>query len=644
MKVLAEQDIDLFYQGLMCAGLHKGLRSVLLFDTDFEAIDAIIPLFAEILKIGTQAQLEIVKLPAAPSDDDLWGNFALKPDSNDRKQGIKRGLSIIWREGLLTRNRIKKHHMLAVIPDLSRINLPISRACIMLMDTPTAGLQRHGQEHVWKPDITWLAACDRDKIGTVSEHLLDRFALRLFSPSFKRENHVSNIRQWLEDADNSSARTNHIPRNILSQIKERMEKAGQHESVSFSSDALQRILKHFFPKGSTSGVRREVTLARMSLALACLDFSDNVTAKHVEKAAEIIWLPDIPRVLDNSKKKSEPEHETEKKEKLDRARVDNFGEPEIGIVDDSTSITDDSPLHDPEPQISEPEILPPHPVRDRSPYPEDTAQVEREQFSLRLPVRRRGAVLDDRGVIIGVQPTCTLHDLALVPTIVEAAIFQNIRRKNDETLPKDRLVISPVDLRSYRRESKPDLMLILVIDYTCLKDCKWEDKLLPHLRWAYVNRASICIIQVGADTDENELRAKKVTANTILSPVINEALEAKPGKATPLAHGLDLAYHTIQQNKLHGREHITHTRLVVITDGRGNVPLQASIEEKIEDKRPVNREGIDDVLEIAHKIFDLKKVLSIVIDPKPRYYAELPVMLADAMGAVREPVDPSDDL
>ncbi|KPA17575.1 magnesium chelatase [Candidatus Magnetomorum sp. HK-1] len=643
MKEWDEQNIDHFYQGLICAKLHKGLRSILLLDADFETIDTIIPLFTEILKIGAQSQLEIVKLPSSPSEDDLWGNIIPKSDSKDRKQGTGNGLSVIWREGLLTWNRIKNNHLLIVIPDLARINLSISRACIMLMDTPVTVMQRHGQEHIWKPNITWLAACDRDKIGRVSEHLLDRFSLRLSPPPFKKEKNISKIIQWLDSTENLFTGSNHLPEDVLYYIKDKLKSAEYHYPVSFSSEAIQRILKYYFPEGSTLGVRRELTLARMSQALARLDLSTGITVKHVIKAAEIIGLPDIPQDFDDSEKEPQTDLEPEKNKEPSRDRENGVREPETAIPEDSASIFDDPPTYDPEPQNSEPEAFPPHPMLDKSPYPEDTAPVEREQFSLRLPIRRHTAVSDDRGIIMGIQSTSTLHDIALVPTIIEAAIFQNIRRKNNETLPKDRLVISPADLRSYLRESKPDRMLILVIDFTCLKDCKWQDKLIHHLRWAYVNRASVCIVQVGADTDENELKAKKVTAKTILSPAINNALESRPGKATPLAHGLDLAYHTIQQSRLHGRGHVTQSRLVVITDGRGNVPLSASQDGKIEDKRPVNREGIDDALEIAHKIFDLKKVLSTILDPQPRYHAELPIMLADAMGAVRELVDLDED-
>jgi magnesium chelatase subunit D len=174
-------------------------------------------------------------------------------------------------------------------------------------------------------------------------------------------------------------------------------------------------------------------------------------------------------------------------------------------------------------------------------------------------------------------------------------------------------------------------MLTLVLDYTCLQECNWQEALLPYLQWAYVERASVCLVQVGAVDAQDELRAEKREADNILVPHIRNRLEIERGKATPLAHGLDLALQTLRHVLQHGRSAVHQSVLVVISDGRGNVPLEASRAGRV--VPPVGKRGIEDALQVARQIEALKGVESVVLNPQPKYYADLPVKLAQALGA-----------
>ena len=122
----------------------------------------------------------------------------------------------------------------------------------------------------------------------------------------------------------------------------------------------------------------------------------------------------------------------------------------------------------------------------------------------------------------------------------ESAKFCSVRRQLDSG-EEQRLVIWSSDLRQYRRLPMPETLLILVIDYTALRKCAWDDALSPHLEWAYTSRAGVALIRVGAAGADHELRAERIMGRSLLAPQIGAALEANPGKATPLAHGLDLA-------------------------------------------------------------------------------------------------------
>jgi magnesium chelatase subunit D len=71
--------------------------------------------------------------------------------------------------------------------------------------------------------------------------------------------------------------------------------------------------------------------------------------------------------------------------------------------------------------------------------------------------------------------------------------------------------------------------------------------------------------------------------------------------------------------------------LVVVTDGRGNVPLAVSHGSQL--VYPVKNKGIEDAIEAARRIQGLSKVESFVLNPTPKHYSDLPVNLARALGA-----------
>jgi magnesium chelatase subunit D len=92
-----------------------------------------------------------------------------------------------------------------------------------------------------------------------------------------------------------------------------------------------------------------------------------------------------------------------------------------------------------------------------------------------------------------------------------------------------------------------------------------------------------------------------------------------------------LALQTLRQALQQGRSTIQKAVLVVISDGRGNIPLEASKSGKVE--FPVGRKGIDDALQAAQQIAELKGVEAVVLNPQPKHYSDLPVKLALALGA-----------
>ena len=80
-----------------------------------------------------------------------------------------------------------------------------------------------------------------------------------------------------------------------------------------------------------------------------------------------------------------------------------------------------------------------------------------------------------------------------------------------------------------------------------------------------------------------------------------------------------------------GSTAVDEATLVVVTDGRGNVPLAAS--QLGTPPEFAGRSGVRDALDAARAIRALHRVRSVVIHPGLELHGHLAAMLAEALGA-----------
>jgi hypothetical protein len=71
--------------------------------------------------------------------------------------------------------------------------------------------------------------------------------------------------------------------------------------------------------------------------------------------------------------------------------------------------------------------------------------------------------------------------------------------------------------------------------------------------------------------------------------------------------------------------------LVVVTDGRGNVPLELGADLTV--RETVGRVGVNDAQTVANAIRSMAAVETFLIDPEPELYPELVSELGRALGA-----------
>jgi magnesium chelatase subunit D len=513
-----------------------------------------------------------------------------------------------------------------LIPDLARISLAGARAAVEQVGAEVAVLERDGESALWRPSLAWVARLARVEVGELSPHLLDRFALRVTVPAGAAADRVAEILAGAEPSGPSSVAEPSLPLDLLARLE------ALPTRLPYAASALLCRVLTFFPARETPGSRRPLALVRFARALAWLDGDSEVFPGHVAEAARLVGLADPAHVAPASPPAATPESLPQETpaEPAPATMPASFAAPvpvKAPVAEAGPATLGQEPvLPDPE-QVFPVALLPP-------PYPEDTEPPAREAYPLQIPPLHDRNPAGSGGVPIGTRRAHDLRDLAVVSTVLQAAKFQRVRPSRPSG---GGFRVTPADLRAYRRIPVPRQVLGLVLDYTALADCRWQEALLPHLTWAYVSRASVCLVQVGARGAPEPLRAEQFTARNLLSPRVRAALEAAPGTATPLAHGLELAARALRRAFQQGRSHIRSGILVVVTDGRGNVPLEASLTGVLEGR--VMRQGVDDAIRAARPLATFNELTRVLLHPNPQQYPHLPLELAEAMGARAEAME-----
>ncbi|MFE9878983.1 magnesium chelatase [Streptomyces sp. NPDC005784] len=569
-------DVRRLERAFRCAALDPALSGVLLFDLEPRLVRPVAGLFAAILgEPGPPAAR--IPLGAATRDEELW--------TTSRLERQRDGIAFTVVPGPLV--AAAGPPPLAVVPDLAHLSFAGTRAAVQLLGADVVCVEQPGLRLLDRPRARWLAVCRSEDAGRVTPHLLDRFALRLAVPGLRTV-----PAEWPH-------KTPSVPGAL---------------AVS-TDEAVTRVQEIV---GPGAGPRRSLALARLARALATLGGQREVTAAHCDEAARLIGLritetPQASDRTDDGTPRPPPPPLPPPGDTAPRgARSEKRPRP-----------ADEAPLLASGPAQG---VGPAPGAPAGTPYPEDEAAALREFTPLRNPWQRRSGPGSARGAVVGTRRARDLRDLALVRTVREAAMHQRVRGHTEFT-------VTPVDLHSNIRAPAPERLLTLLLDHTCRGDWDWQDALTPFLQWAYTTRAALHVVEVGGADARDELRAESFAARGVLDPRVLAALYRAKGRATPLAHGIEQAGRALRQAfRLQGSA-LAEAWLVVVTDGRGNVPLRASHTGRL--RGPVGAQGVEDSLAAAAPLaaLDRGRLRVAVVDAARTPYGDLPFALAETLDA-----------
>jgi magnesium chelatase subunit D len=573
---------------------------------------------------------EVVSLGASQGDDDLW--WVPEPVGADGKfQFVMVPGPLVDVPGGPPRT--------VIIPDLARASLAIVRAAVTIIGADTAVADRYGRHISWRPRTRWLAACASSDLSRLSPHLLDRFCVRVDASGLSHSGpgHAAMLAavygndsaaSWddavlldfrpppVTDRWRETPKLPHMPREAI-------------EAVMAVIDATAGIAE--------ADVRRDLALARVARALALLGSYDTVRDEHVLSAAAVMGLAQVnPRDTAGALRQGR----SPSSDGNDPGSSPDGGADIRGLATAAEAAscaadgtTDEAAMAGNEPTA--PVLLDPVVPSDLlqpGAHPEDAPGALAEYASLRETWQLERAPRAMRGQVGGIEPTQSPSDIAVVPTAFEAAKFQALRRKRSLRM-RPGLIVFGSDLRRYRYLPRPDTAVVLVLDHTCRHEWDFALALAPYLRWAYVRHALLSVVEFGHQGAPNELRASTYRASSVLDRRVTMSLDRLPGRATPLAHGLDTAVQEMRRHLRQAEVIPEKSWLIVVSDGRGNVPLEASQRGHVSGL--VGREGVTDALSAARAVRGLQGVHKVVLAPPTlTYYARLPFDLADAMGAI----------
>jgi len=516
--------MDVAKQALLLLAVNPALAGVAIAAPVGSGKSTLARAFAALLPAGTP----FVELPVGATEDSVLGGLDLEATLAAGRRVIARGLLARAHGGVLYADGL---------------NLLDERAIAHLISALSDGVvrvERDGLSEVHPARFLLVGTYDPVE-GEVRRGLLDRIGLIVpLLPQTGERERAEVVRRNLAHPPNGDAE------DETTMLRAMIADAREHlPTVHIAEEQMQALVQTALSLG-VEGNRADVFAVQAALAKAALDGREAVDDDDLKLAVRLVLLPRATRMP------AQEAPEQRERETTPHAQGDQPGDPNTPAPAQATL---------------EELLL-------------EAAAVDLPAGLLDLPFagkRRshggsRGAALSSRRgrFVRAVAGDPRGQRIALLPTLIAAAPWQKVRRA--ERNVGARLDIRREDIRVKRFRDKAGTLYIFVVDASGsmainrMREAKGA--VVRLLQDAYVHRDQVGLIafrgqqaQVLLEPSQSVERAKR-------------ALDVLPtGGGTPLASALLAAWRMAQQARARGIAQVT---LVLMTDGRGNVPLRAA--------------------------------------------------------------------
>ncbi|MHA1594327.1 MAG: magnesium chelatase subunit D family protein [Candidatus Baldrarchaeia archaeon] len=497
---------------------------------------------------AVKRKVRIVNLPLNATADRVVGSL-------DIKRAIKEGIKALEPGLLAEANR--------GILYIDEVNLLDDYVADILLDAAASGVnvvEREGIS-VAHPAKFILIGTMNPEEGELRPQLLDRFGLQVEVEEIRdprlRVEIIRRVEEFENDPLSFLKKYEHKQRDLRDKIERARELL---KNVEISEDLLLAIAEICI-KLEVASHRAEITVTRTAKTIAAFDGRKNVREEDIIEALELA----LPHRL----RKRPFERPQIRQEDIEKVSEEVFGSKKLRSRKDFDSNNDDQDEKTKrnsnndrnfivfdigsEPTI----ILPGNTPLCSGPRVRRTGR--------RLKAKGNGK----RGVYVSytIPRNGDVDDIAIDATIRAAALKSPERRKyrNDVAV-----IIEDEDIREKIRRQKLRSLILLVVDASgsmaALRRMEAaKGAAMAILRDAYIHRDKVCFIEFhGTD------------AQVLLPPTDNLELAAEilkelpTGGKTPLSAGIAKAIEVIE---LESRKYDLRPIVIIITDGKANVPL-----------------------------------------------------------------------
>ncbi|NTU57700.1 MAG: magnesium chelatase ATPase subunit D [Chlorobiaceae bacterium] len=575
--------MDLAKQALMLLAVDPSLGGVVIPSAVGSGKSTLARAFADILPDGTP----FVELPLNVTEDRLIGGV-------DLEATLASGQRVV-QHGVLS----KAHKGVLYVDSLSLLD---SSAVSHIMDAMSRGVvlvEREGLSEVHPASFMLVGTYDPSD-GEVRMGLLDRIGIIVpftAQNDYRARKKIVNIVMGTRDREDTDDELRML-RGLIEAAKEQLS------HVSMTNEQIKGLIQTAISLG-VEGNRVDIFAIRAAIASAALAQRTEVDDEDLKLAMKLVLVPRATRM---------PEREaTEEEMAQDEPPPPEEEQPEA----EDENAPPDNPDADAEEEQEETPDMIEELMMDamETELPDNILNISLASKKKAKSGSRGEALNNRRGRFVRAQEgEMKSGKVALIPTLISAAPWQHSRRQDKKMSgrPAGALIINKEDVKIKKFRDKSGTLFIFMVDASGsmalnrMRQAKGAVASL--LQNAYVHRDQVALIS---------FRGKQAQVLLPPSQSVDRAkreLDVLPtGGGTPLASALFTGWETAKQARTKG---ISQIMFVMITDGRGNIPLKAAYELNAE-KAP--KEELEKEIEALALSIQADGVASIVIDTQMNY-------------------------
>lgn len=528
----------------------------------------------------------LVNIPLNVTEEQLFGGMDIDATIREGRPVVQKGLLARADGGILY---------------VDDVNLLDQRVLASLLDCVLTGrvvLEREGVSAEYQCETVMIATMNPSD-SDISTHLLDRFDLCAYSDFPEEGEGRTEVLHRNIEYQKDPEVFNQLYGSEENSLKETVERAKMLLPLVMMSDDLMGVAVELASKVLADGFRGDIAMINTSMALAALNGRDEVLRKDVEEAAMIClahrrnYIPDPPQPPEPPEEPQDQDEKEDDQQDNDDQQQDQPPEPPQQDRNDQDEGQQDQQPPEP-PNMDDIQQMLDEMMFEIGEQFRVIDYLDDGRWVIRTTSSRKGrrAMVesnDATGRYARSRPSDEkVHDIAFDATIRAAAPYQKGREHDGLSIS-----IHPQDVRAKVRERRSGCTIMFLVDASGSLGVRKrmaavKGAVLSMLRDSYVKRDRIGMMAFRRDSAELILPPTKSVEYSY------KKLEELPtGGKTPLGEALVTVNEFMTS---YSRSHPGEScYIVLITDGRANVPLKQGADANEEVRKLASEMAIPQV-------------------------------------------------